>query len=110
MIEGAIHGGPAGPVAAAERIDVVDVLRGFALFGILVVNMAAFRAPVFGEGVGEGALDRGATFLIAFLFEQKFYVLFSFLFAYGLSVQMARAAARGAPFVPRFLRRLLGLL
>ena len=88
---------------------MIDVLRGFALLGILVVNMAAFRAPpVFGEA-DAGALDRVATFLIAFGFEQKFYVLFSFLFGYGLSEQMARAAARGARFIPRFLRRLLGL-
>ncbi|HEX2741320.1 MAG TPA: DUF418 domain-containing protein, partial [Rubrobacter sp.] len=94
-----------------ERIQTIDALRGFALFGILVVNMAAFRAPVFDEtGLDAGVLDRVVTWLIAFGFEQKFYVLFSFLFGYGLSVQMFRAAERGSPLVPRFLRRLLGLL
>lgn len=98
------------PVGAAERVGVLDVLRGFALPGILLVNMAAFRGPVFGETVLErGLFDGVATFLIAFGFEQKFYVLFSFLFGYGLAVQMNRAAERGARFVPRYLRRLLGL-
>lgn len=98
------------PVAKAERVGVLDVLRGFALLGILMVNMASFRGPVFGEAaVAAGGLDRAATFLVAFAFEQKFYVLFSFLFGYGLSVQMFRAAAKGTPFVPRYLRRLLGL-
>lgn len=98
------------PISRGERVRVIDVLRGFALFGILAVNMAAFRGPVFGEaGAAVSLPDRAATFLVAFLFEQKFYVLFSFLFGYGLSVQMARAAARGARFAPRFLRRLLGL-
>lgn len=99
----------AGPIAGNERVLVMDVLRGFALLGILVVNMAAFRAPVFGEAGDLGLLDRAATFVIAFGFEQKFYVLFSFLFGYGLFVQMDRAARRGVPFVPRYLRRLLGL-
>lgn len=50
------------------------------------------------------------SWLISFGFNLKFYVLFSFLFGYGLSVQMTRAAATGAPFAPRYLRRLLGLL
>lgn len=105
-----------GPIAEGERVRVIDVLRGFALLGILVVNMAAFRAPPFGEAgeAGAGAFfavaDPAAEWLVAFGFEQKFYVLFSFLFGYGLAVQMGRAAAKGTPFVPRFLRRLSGLL
>lgn len=101
--------GASAPISGGERVGVIDVLRGFALLGILMVNMAAFRGPVFGDLAGTGVLDRAATFVTALLFEQKFYVLFSFLFGYGLAVQMTRAAARGAPFVPRFLRRLLGL-
>lgn len=98
------------PIAEGERIQVIDVLRGFALLGILVVNMASFKAPVFGGTGDAGVLDQVAAWLIAFGFQTKFYVLFSFLFGYGLSVQMARAEARGASFVPPYLRRLLGLL
>ena len=102
---------PSGPIARGERVGLLDVLRGFALFGILVVNMAAFKSPVFGDAVVDtGSLDDVASWLIAFGFQTKFYVIFSFLFGYGLSVQMNRAAAKGVPFVPRFLRRLLGLL
>ena len=37
---------PAVPVAAAERITVIDCLRGAALFGILVANMRGFNAPL----------------------------------------------------------------
>jgi uncharacterized protein len=36
------------PIPEAERVQAIDVLRGFALFGILVVNMVSFKAPVFG--------------------------------------------------------------
>jgi len=97
------------PISGDERVGLIDALRGFALLGILMVNMAAFRGPVFGEAGDLGTLDRAATFLIALFFEQKFYVLFSFLFGYGLAVQLQRAASRNAPFVPRFVRRLLGL-
>ena len=70
-----------GPIAAAERIAVVDVLRGFALFGILVVNMATFKSPVGGETPAGDLPDRIATWLIDFAFVAKFYVLFSFLFS-----------------------------
>jgi uncharacterized protein len=86
------------PITQVERVGVIDVLRGFALFGILLVNMAAFKAPVFGGAGNAGLLDQAALWLIAFGFQTKFYVLFSFLFGYGLSVQMDRAAARGSPF------------
>ncbi len=99
-----------GPVAVGERVDVIDVLCGFALFGILMVNMASFKGSALTTLSGAGVLDQAAAWLVAFGFQTKFYVLFSFLFGYGLSVQMNRAAARNAAFVPRFLRRLLGLL
>ncbi len=35
------------PIAAKERIEVLDVLRGFAIFGILLVNMEAYNSPFF---------------------------------------------------------------
>lgn len=98
------------PIAAGERIAVIDVLRGFALFGILVVNMASFKGSGFGALRDASVVDQAATWLIAFGFQTKFYVLFSFLFGYGLSVQMSRAAARGSWIVPRFVRRLVFLL
>lgn len=47
--------------------------------------------------------------LAAFLFETKFYLLFSFLFGYSFTLQMSAARHSGAAFVPRMLRRLLGL-
>lgn len=102
------------PVDAQGRIEIVDVLRGFAIFGILVVNMGMFSAPVYQVVVeGElfrGAADRAAHWLIRFFAEGKFYSLFSFLFGLGFSIQMARAESRGASFLPLYLRRILVLL
>ena len=63
-----------------------DVLRGFALLGILVVNIQ-FMGLSSAEGArGEWALgfaDVSATFIIASVFTGKFYLLFSFLFGYS---------------------------
>jgi uncharacterized protein len=39
------HIGPASPVAPAQRIVAVDVLRGFALLGILIMNVQSFSMP-----------------------------------------------------------------
>ena len=35
-------GRPAGPVSAAERVGAIDTLRGFALLGILAMNIVGF--------------------------------------------------------------------
>jgi len=96
--------GPVGPVLGQERIDAIDVLRGVAILGILVVNMSLFSLP---EGVP--AVDGIAQRLILFFAQEKFKTLFSFLFGLGLAVQLMRADARGARFLPRYARRLFVL-
>ena len=104
----------AGPVARAERIEVIDILRGFALLGILLVNMELFSHPVqqvfFGPKEWTSVVDRLAEWGIRFLAEGKFYSLFSFLFGLGFALQIQRAEARGTRFVPFYLRRLFILL
>lgn len=89
----------------------MDVLRGFALLGILLINIVAFKAPggstiLRFEG---GPLDQLVVRALILLVESKFFTLFSFLFGLGFGVQLLRARARGEPFVPRFARRLLVL-
>lgn len=102
------------PVQQAERIQLVDILRGFALFGILLVNMALFTRPVqsiiFPVAPGTPWYDYLSEWLIHFVGEGKFYSLFSLLFGLGLTLQMDRIEARGGRFVPLYLRRLLVLL
>src|SRR3989304_2202409 len=106
-----------GPVPPTERIEVIDVLRGWAVLGILVVNMEGFSGPgdPLREELWAGTAERAAKQLILFLADSKFWTLFSFLFGLGFALQMGRAEARGAPFLPLSLRRLsvlfvLGLL
>lgn len=105
--------GPAGPTTASERIQALDVLRGFALFGILLVNMGFFMHPVYYTMIAlpeSSALDRAVTWFIRFAAEGKFFPLFSFLFGLGFTLIMTRAQARGVRFVPLQMRRLLVLL
>ncbi|MBI1294975.1 DUF418 domain-containing protein [bacterium] len=92
-----------------ERIVVLDVLRGFALLGVFLVNMldfssSALRADTLGSR--GSAFDQIVDVAIAFFAITKFYLLFSFLFGVGFAVQMRRMQASGRPFVGFYVRRL----
>jgi uncharacterized protein len=87
--------------AVSARLPAIDALRGIALFGILVVNLAAFR---YGGSMGGGVADSATNAVIQWLFAGKFILIFSFLFGWGVHTQAAREAFRA-----RYLRRLLGL-
>ena len=100
----------AGPVTAQQRIEFVDILRGFAVLGILVANMAGYSGLSTNVQAWSDTLDRAILILTRFWVEAKFYSLFSFLFGWGMAVQLARAQARSGRFVPLFVRRMLILL
>ncbi len=104
----------AQPTQASERIDVIDILRGFAIFGILLVNMPFFAQPIYQEilhiSPWTNPIDRAADWFISFFAEAKFFTLFSMLFGLGLAIQMQRAEAKGVSLVPLYVRRLLVLL
>jgi len=89
---------PVEPTRETERTEVVDTLRGIALFGIGVINLTAFALP--GELPGHYAdgtvLDRLIAGAILFLVESKFFTLFSFLFGLGFAFQLQRAEQAGS--------------
>lgn len=89
------------PVARRQRIGAVDVLRGFALLGVVVVNAQAFAGPP----PPPTTADRVAAWIVAFLFTAKSYSLFSLLFGLGFAIQMERAEGRGQDFDAFFRRR-----
>jgi uncharacterized protein len=102
------------PVTTAERAELIDVVRGFALFGILLVNVQVFGAPLklwfFDVDPWPGPLDRAVELAVAFFAEGKFYTLFSILFGLGLSIQVERAEARDAGSAGFLARRMSWLL
>ncbi|WP_329529486.1 DUF418 domain-containing protein [Streptomyces sp. NBC_01462] len=93
------------------RVQGLDVLRGFALSGILLVNAQVMAGPYGGLGGGPetSATDRAAAWAVTALAEGKFYLLFSFLFGYSFVLQERAADAEGAAFAARHLRRTVGL-
>jgi uncharacterized protein len=101
-------------IPANTRLLNVDALRGFALLGILVVNIWAFADPYYASKstnpTYDSGVDHGVRFIVGLLFETKFYLLFSFLFGYSFTLQMAAAERAGSAFIPRMLRRQGGLL
>lgn len=98
-----------------RRIQFVDGLRGFALFGILLVNIPYFASSYWpgselNNPQATSSLDTGAELFTSFFFESKFYLLFALLFGYSFVLQQRAAERDGAAFAPRMLRRSLGLL
>ena len=104
------------PVSARERIQLIDVLRGFALFGVLLANMAWLSGDFIvmtkerAASLPTAAIDPYAKYLINFFVDMKANTIFAFLFGLGFSVQMMRAEERGQRIAPVYARRLAVLL
>src|SRR5215467_5934155 len=94
------------PVAAQERILLIDLLRGLAMFGVLWSNLNDWY----------GVTDPSTTLASAFhwiqenVIESRFYSLLGFLFGYGFGIQLLRAEERGVDVRVMFYRRMGALL
>ena len=98
---------PARPVQQTERIQSLDILRGWAVFGMLIVNIGYFSSQPMERPEGANAV---AAVAVQILVSGKFWTLFSVFFGYGFALQFGRAAARGQAFVSIYLRRMVVLL
>ncbi len=92
------------PVDPRRRIEAVDMIRGFALFGVILVNMFNFGS---GGLFWNEPIDELAWSVKRFFFETKSWRLFALLFGVGLALQLSRAEERGSKFAPVYLRRLI---
>ena len=107
--------GAAGPTEAGGRIASLDVLRGFALLGILVMNIQLFAMPsaayqnptAFGDLAG---INLGVWAFAHVFFSQKFLTLFSMLFGAGVCLFADRIEARGGRPAKWHYRRMGWLL
>lgn len=97
-----------------KRIEVLDGFRGFALLGILIVNVNFFNESLMAISLGgtpvEGWWNETIKAVSVLFVEGKFLLLFSFLFGYGAVILYSNAEAAGRKFTPMFIRRMMALL
>ncbi len=103
------------PVKNTEREIFMDVLRGFAILGIFIANLNAFTWYDFVDPNASGKFllpgwDRKMLFLHHMFIEGKFYSIFSFLFGWGVALQLMRSEAKGNHSKSLIKRRLLFML
>jgi uncharacterized protein len=102
------------PTLSQDRIATLDILRGFAIFGILMVNMMWFNTPlsslISDNSMWTSPADQATKFMITFLFEGKFYVLFSMLFGYGFWLFLNKPNPEGKSILRLYAMRLFILL
>ena len=89
-----------------ERIDMLDYLRGFALLGIILVNIG----PLLAANPPAPDTADAAYWRFLYLFiEGRFYPIFTFLFGVGLYLFINRAYSKGKKGQVLFVRRLIVL-
>ena len=107
---------PFDPIASSDRLPLLDVLRGFALFGVLLANMFwsfngfAFVTPERSLALTATPIDSAAFYFIRFFIDKKFIMLFSLLFGFGFAVQVMRAEDKGSNIAVFYSRRQFILL
>jgi len=106
--------GQAAPVAPSERLDALDLLRGIAVLGILLMNVVGFALPMGAYEVpavagGAEGLDLVTWWVSQVFVQQKFLNMFAMLFGAGVALMYDRAAARGTGFGGLHTRR-MGIL
>ncbi len=92
--------GEPGPVSSQDRIQALDVIRGVALCGILLMNIVGFGLPLAYEdptvaGGADGS-NLAVWWMNVLFFEGTMRTLFSMLFGAGVVLLTARAEQRGA--------------
>mgnify|MGYP001226915514 CR=1 FL=1 len=100
------------PLRESKRLVWIDAIRGFAIFGIFMVNIRAFSAPYFmyGEVRDLAQLNRMMQVIIDIFFQASFYTLFSILFGFGMQMMKERIETRQESLYPILFRRMAILL
>ncbi|GIQ68816.1 DUF418 domain-containing protein [Xylanibacillus composti] len=115
MMNETISGNKALPVQPENRLMELDVLRGFAMFGILLANMLFFSFPYMhasltGTKHWAAWIDKAAAGFIRIAAEGHFITMLSFLFGVGFVLFLERAQAKGKKAGGLYVRRMLVLL
>jgi uncharacterized protein len=102
------------PASSSDRLAAIDIIRGLALFGVLVVNiLSGFRVPLLehirAHFAGLQGTDYVVELLTSFALEFKAFTIFTFLFGVGIAIQFERATRRHVNARQFLLRRLAWL-
>lgn len=92
---------------SSPRINIIDILRGFALYGIILAHVGAvylYESDITSSDLT--GLNGNIKKLLELFVERKFYLIFSFLFGLSFSIQLNNAIQRNKPFVLRYCWRL----
>lgn len=102
------------PIQSQDREIFMDVLRGFAILGIFIANLNNFTFYSSDDNLTGPYLvpefDKQMSFLHKMFIEGKFYTIFSFLFGWGIALQIKRGRAKGIDVIPTVKRRLSFML
>ncbi|AKG74281.1 DUF418 domain-containing protein [Salinicoccus halodurans] len=105
------------PIDLSERVHEIDAVRGFALLGILMMNIMSFAGPTlqdqFSGGPSDiytGGMNSGVIFFINTFVTSNFYTMFSFLFGLGFYIFLSRADKKPGSTSALFIRRMMMLL
>ena len=94
-----------------DRLHVIDGLRGFALFGVVVANTVAALGfnPFFNPSLVASNHDRAAFSALTLFVNGRFVAMYSLLFGVGFGLMLARATTNDGGFVHFYLRRVAAL-
>ena len=99
------------PVLKKNRIEILDVIRGFAIFGIIIANIQSWSGYKFIpfevlSTLPYYSLNDTLHYLFMFFIDTKFYTLFSLLFGIGFYIQFDKQRDKQEPFMSTYRKRL----
>lgn len=100
------------PVQQNERTVVVDIIRGFALTGVLIANFTAYNTQNLPSTIVDSIsspFDKALANINTIFFEWKFYTTFSILFGYGFGLILTSLEKKNINSTPFFIRRMFWL-
>ena len=102
----------ASPIQQNDRVVIVDIIRGFALAGVLIANFTGYNYQNLPSSVFDAIsspLDKALINFNAVFLEWKFYTTFSILFGYGFGLILSSLEKKNINPTPFFLRRMFWL-
>ncbi|WP_163580697.1 DUF418 domain-containing protein [Gracilibacillus saliphilus] len=97
-----------------QRISLIDAIRGFSLFGILLANLLIFQYGIFGKDeiafFNLSSMDMLGYHATHLLIEGSFMPIFAFVFGYSLVLMTNKLEDRGLPVKRYLFRRFLMLI